>query len=156
MINMKNRQKIWRIISVLMAVLCCVNLIYLYSEKYDIKQGSKVLYNVDRLTVEDTEIKSTFKSCVSAKDDETGQVEVKYKKLYGIEHVADYQLDKDGGIEVDFLDGDSAKILIFDEDGTQRFYEEVSQLNYEPGESGKYSIYIVGDKFTGKATFSSY
>ena len=43
------------------------------------------------------------------------QIEVKYKKLYGIEHVADYELDKDGGIDVDFLEGDPAKILIFDE-----------------------------------------
>ena len=139
-----------------MAILCCINLIYLKSESNEIKKVSNLLYKVDYLTIEDVKNKSTFKSCISVEDDDAGEINVKYKKLYGIEHVADYELDKDGGVEVDFLDGDPAKILIFDENGNQRFYEEVSQLNYEPGESGKYSVYLVGNKFTGEVIFSSY
>lgn len=152
---MKNK-KIWQIVSLVMAILCCINLIYLKSESNEIKKVSNVLYEADYLTIEDVKNKSTFKSCISVEDEDTGEIEVKYKKLYGIEHVADYELDKDGGIDVDFLDGDPAKILIFDENGNQRFYKEVSELNYEPGEKGKYSVYLVGNKFTGEVIFNAY
>lgn len=150
------KQKIWGIVSVVMAVLCTINLIYLYSESYYIKNASNVLYDVDYLSVEDVEINSTFRSCTSVEDDDTGEIEVRYKKLYGIEHIADYELDKDSGIEVISVNGDPVKILIFDEGGKQRFYKEISQLNFEPGEIGEYSVYIVAKGFTGEIVCSTY
>ena len=150
------KQKIWKIVSILMFLLCAINLIYLNSESHSIKKSSEVLYGVDRLSIEDVENMSTFKSCFAAQDDETGELEVKYKKLYGAEHLMDYKLDEDGGIQVDFASGDQAKILIFDEARNQRFYKEVSQLYFEPGESGEYSIYIVAKGFTGKIVCGTY
>lgn len=150
------KQKIWKIICILMFILCAINLIYLNSESHSIKKTSNVLYGVDRLSIEDVENMSTFKSCFAAQDDETGELEVKYKKLYGAERLMDYKLDEDGGIQVDFASEDTAKILIFDEEGNQRFYKEVSQLNFEPGESGEYSIYAVAKGFTGEIVCSTY
>ena len=46
--------------------------------------------------------------------------------------------------------------MILDEKGNERFYKEVSELDFEPGEAGGYDVYLVGNKFTGGVQFSTY
>lgn len=154
------KQKIWRIISIIIAVFSLIYGIHSMIEYNKIKEGYISLYEKGHLTNEDIKtLSSDYKYCTTTMPNEesaTSPEAITYKKLYGIEYIGQYEVDKDGGINVKFLHGDPAKILILDEKGNERFYAEVSELDFEPGEAGEYDVYLVGNKFTGRVAFSTY
>ena len=76
-----NKQKIMKIVSLLMAICCLLCWIYLTSEDNKIKNECKALYEKEHLTAGDIKTESSFKSCVSVGDAKSGEIEVKYKKL---------------------------------------------------------------------------
>lgn len=154
--NKEKKRKILRIVWLLMVVFCIIGFIYTKCEKVETIKECKVLYEKKHLTEEDLKTKPTFKFSTSTKSEETGEVEVKYKKLYGIDYIEKFKIDKDGGIKIESSNDAPAKYLILDETGNERFYREASKLFFEPGETGNYDVYIIGNKFSGKVTFTIY
>jgi hypothetical protein len=155
---MKN-QKIKRIIYIMVFVIMLASNLYFVAENYKENKECKVLYQKEHLTPEDLNVGSNYNYSTIRTPGEEGEVppeEVRYKKLYGVEYIGKYEINKDEGIKITFLHGDSAKILILDKDGNERFYDEVSELDFEPEETGEYDVYIVGDKFTGRVAIKIY
>lgn len=130
--------------------------VYLCIHNAGVKSESKALYEKSHLTEADLKTEASFSACSIDETDEQDGLKVRYKKLYGVVHIDDFKIDANGGIKVELLSGNPAKILILDKTGNERFYNEVSELDFEPGEAGKYEVYLVGNKFTGKIEFSTY
>lgn len=144
------------IILVLFVIACGM---YTWLHDYDLKQEAKVIYEKEQLTEEDIKFGSTFSGSSSSASGEEGEnppTDVRYKKLYGVEHIGNYDVEKDGGITVEIVRGENVKILILDENGNERFYDEVYDLDFDPGEAGSYDLYFVAKKFTGRACISTY
>ena len=133
---------------------CFVSLLYFQSEDIAVRNTCKELYAKEELTAEELKISTFAYSTVTESEGEDGEsMAVQYKRLYGAEYVGAFELDESEGIEA-ILSRGKAKVLILDEAGEQRFYREVSELYFEPGEAGKYDIYFVGNKYTGRVVFS--
>lgn len=153
------KQKIKRIIYVAIVGFLFISNLYFLMQNYEVKQECKALYEKEKLTIQDLKSKSTFVTSSSISLGEEGDAppeEVKYKKLYGVEYIGNYDIEKNGGINVVSTSGKPVKVLILDEKGNERFYKEVSEMNFEPGEAGGYDVYLVGNKFTGRVAFSTY
>ena len=154
-----NKRSIKRIIYVVVFVVILAIKLYFVAENYQENKEYKALYEKEYLTSEDLKTESIYNYSTSTTPGEEGKAppeEVRYKKLYGVEYIGKYSITEDEGIEVSFLHGDHAKILILDKEGHERFYAEVSELNFEPGETGEYDVYIVGNKFTGRVDIKTY
>ena len=150
-----------KIISIIISIVALVSAINLYVEHHQDVQEYKALYEKEYLTEKDLKTKSNYTYCTSTilgDEGETPPAEVRYKKLYGVEYIGKYKIAEDEGIEVSFWHGGPAKVLILDKDGNERFYEEVTELGFEPGETGEgeYDVYIVGNKFTGRVKIRIY
>ena len=153
------KQKIKRIIYVAIVGFLFISNLYFLMQNYEVKQECKALYEKEELTIQDLKSKSTFVTSSSISRGEERDAppeEGKYKKLYGVEYIGNYDIEKNGGINVVSTTGKPVKVLILDEKGNERFYAEVSELNFEPGEAGGYDVYLVGNKFTGRVAFSTY
>ncbi len=153
------KQKVKRIIYVAIVGFLFVSNLYFLMQNYEVKQECKALYEKEELTMQDLKTKSTFVTSSSISRGEEGDAppeEVKYKKLYGVEYIGNYDIEKNGGINVVSTTGDPVKVLILDEKGNERFYAEVSELEFEPGEAGGYDVYLVGNKFTGRVVLNTY
>lgn len=144
-----------QILYIAIVLVVIVSGVYLVIHNSGIKDESKALYEKSHLTVEDLETEASFSAC-SVDETDDGSLVVKYKKLYGIVPVDTFKVSGDGGIDIEVLNSNVAKILILDKAGNEVFYEEVSEEYFEPGKSGKYDVYLVGNKFTGKIQFKSY
>lgn len=144
-----------QILYIAIVLVVIVSGVYLIIHNSGIKEECEALYEKSHLTAEDLKTESSFSACsIDEKDD--GSLIVKYKKLYGIVHIDTFKVNEDGGIEVAVLNNNLAKILILDKAGNELFYEEVSETYFEPGKAGKYDVYLVGNKFTGKIEFNAY
>lgn len=153
------KEKLKRIIYITVFIFLLASNLYFLMQNYEVKQDCKELYEKKHLTEIDLKSRSTFitsSSTILGDEGDAPPEEVKYKNLYGIEYIGKYEVDKDGGIQVKVLHGDSVKVLILDKEGKERFYKELSTLTFEPGEAGGYDIYLVGNKFTGRVAFSTY
>lgn len=161
MSKQKSRRINWSMISLAIAVILFIVTIPDVVAESELKKGCEVLYEKEFLTPEDMKIGSTYKTSTeifSGEEGETPPEQIRFRKLYGIELVGTYEIDKDGGLEVEF-DAGKAKILILDEKGQQRYYEELESpgsLSFEPGETGKFDVYIFGRKSTVKVLLSTY
>ena len=145
-----------QILYIAIVLVVIVSGVYLVIHNNGIKAECEALYEKSHLTEEDLEFETSFSaSAVDELDDKEG-VRVKYKKLYGIVHIDTFKVDEDGGIHVEFLNGNPAKILILDKSGNERFYKEITEEYFDPGAAGKYDVYLVGNKFTGKIEFRVY
>lgn len=151
----------WSIISLVIAVILFIVTIPDHIAEAELKKECEILYQKELLTPEDMEIGSTYKTSTAiftGEEDEGPPEQIKFKKLYGIEPIGTYEIDKNGGLEVEFVSG-KAKILIIDQNGQQRYYEELESpesLSFEPGQSGKYDVYIFGNKSTVRVLLSTY
>lgn len=153
------KRMIKKLISLIVVIVVLVNLINIWNDHRQEAEEYEAFYAKQHLTAEDMKVESTYKTNTVITPGEEGKEppsEVRYKKLYGVEYIDEYEIDKDGGIEVKVLHGDNVKVLILDENGQERFYKEVSTLTFEPGEAGGYDVYLVGNKFTGRVAFSTY
>lgn len=158
-----NKQSARRIIyAVIFIVILVTKLCFVvddYKENKAEKEEYMALYAKEHLTVEDINTESSYSYSTATTPGDEGEVppeEVEYKKLYGVEHIGQYEIDKNGGIEVTVFHGDNVKLLILDEEGKERFYREITEATFEPGETGDYDVYLVGNKFTGRVAFSIY
>lgn len=153
------KEKVKRIIYVTIFIFLLASYLFFLMQNYEVKQDCKELYEKRHLTEMDMKSKSTFitsSSTISGDDGDNPPEEVRYKKLYGVEYIGEYEIDKNGGINVVSTTGEPVKVLILDGKGDERFYAEVSELDFEPGEAGGYDVYLVGNKFTGRVQFSTY
>lgn len=153
------KRMIKKIISLVVAIVALVNVINLWVDHSQEVEKYEAFYAKQHLTAEDMKVESTYKTNTVITPGEEGTKppsEVQYKKLYGIEYIGEYKVEEDGGIEVKVLHGDNVKMLILDEERNERFYKEVTTLTFEPGEAGGYEVYLVGNKFTGRVSFSTY
>ena len=153
------KEKVKRIIYVTIFIFLLASNLYFLMQNYEVKQDCKELYKKRHLTEMDMKSKSTFitsSSTISGDEGDNPPEEVRYKKLYGVEYIGEYKIDKNGGINVVSTTGEPVKVLILDGKGDERFYAEVSELDFEPGETGGYDVYLVGNKFTGRVQFSTY
>ena len=144
---MKN-EKIKRIIYIMIFIVMLAFNLYFVAENYQDNKEYKALYQKENLTTEDLNVGSNYNYSTVTTPGEEGEAppeEVSYKKLYGVEYIGKYEIAEDEGIEVSFLHGDLAKILILDKEGNERFYAEVTELGFEPTKEGKYDVYIVGN-----------
>ena len=136
-----------KILSLIVTIIVLVNVINLWVDHRQEVEEYEAFYEKRHLTAEDLKVESSWKSCTTIGDAPFG--EVRYKKLYGAEYIGEYEIDKNGGINVVSTTGKPVKVLILDEKGNERFYKEVSELDFEPGEAGGYDVYLVGNKITG-------
>ena len=153
------KRMIKKIISLVVVIVALVNVINLWVDHSQEVEEYEAFYAKQHLTAQDIKTESTYKTNTVITPGEEGTKppsEVKYKKLYGIEYIGEYEVKEEGGIEVKVLHGDNVKVLILDEEGEERFYRELSTLTFEPGEAGGYDVYLVGNKFTGRVSFSTY
>lgn len=153
------KEKVKRIIYVTIFIFLLASNLFFLMQNYEVKQDCKELYEKRHLTEMDMKSKSTFitsSSTISGDEGDNPPEEVRYKKLYGVEYIGEYEIDKNGGINVVSTTGEPVKVLILDGKGDERFYAEVSELDFEPGEAGEYDVYLVGNKFTGRVAFSTY
>ena len=143
-----------KIISLIVAIAALVSAINLWLDHCQDVERYEAFYEKRHLTAEDMKMESSWKSCTTIGD--APFEEVRYRKLYGAEYIGEYEIDKNGGINVVSTSGKPVKVLILDEKDNERFYAEVSELDFEPGEAGGYDVYLVGNKFTGRVAFSTY
>lgn len=149
-------KKILNVIYWLAFAFCLISFVTIGIENIEVKNECKALYAKEELTEEDLKISKFTYSTATESDGEDGKkIAVQYKKLYGVEYVGEFKLDENEGLQAVFSKG-RAKVLILDEEGEERFYAEVSELYFEPGETGRYDIYFVGNKYTGRVVFSTY
>lgn len=148
------KRMIKKLISLIVLIVALVNVINLCIDHRQEVEKYEAFYAKQHLTAEDIKTESSWKSCTTFGDDPP--MEVQYKKLYGIEYIGEYEIDKDGGINVISATGEPVKVLILDEKGKEIFYRAISTLYFEPGEAGEYDVYLVGNKFTGRVSFSTY
>ena len=154
-----SKQRIIKIIYAVIFVFLLVSNLYFCLQNYQVKQECKTLYEKETLTAEDLKAKSAFiaaRTTTYGEEGEASPAKVSYRKLYGVEYIGKYEINENEGIEVSFWHGDPAKTLILDKDGNEMFYEEATELGFEPGKAGKYDVYIVGNKFTGKVEIKTY
>ena len=150
-----------RIISFVVAIVALVNLINLWVDHRQDVEEYTAFYEKSHLTADDLKTESSYKYSTTTMPNEesaTSPAAVSYKKLYGVEYIGKYEIAEDEGIEVSFWHGDPAKTLILDKDGNEMFYDEVTEVGFEPGETGEgeYDVYIVGNKFTGRVKIRTY
>ncbi|MBQ4596706.1 MAG: hypothetical protein IJB14_07000, partial [Firmicutes bacterium] len=138
-----------QIVHIAIILVVIVSGVYLGIHNNNIKAECEALYEKSHLTEENLKFETSFSATATDELDDKEGIRVKYKKLYGIAYIDTFKLEKEDGIEVRFLSGNPAKILILDGEGNERFYKEVSEVNFEPGKAGKYDVYLVGNKFTG-------
>ncbi|MBQ3611270.1 MAG: hypothetical protein IJA01_03260 [Firmicutes bacterium] len=148
------KRMIKKIISLIVAIVTLVSAINLWLDHRQDVEEYEAFYEKRHLTAEDMKMESSWKSCTTIGG--TPPEEVSYRKLYGIEYIGEYEIDKDGGINVISATGEPVKVLILDEKGKEIFYRAISTLYFEPGEAGEYDVYLVGNKFTGRVAFSTY
>ena len=154
-----NKRSIKRIIYVVVFVVILAIKLYFVAENYQENKEYKALYEKEYLTSEDLKTESIYNYSTSTTPGEEGKAppeEVRYKKLYGVEYIGKYSITEDEGIEVSFLHGDPAKTLILDKDGNEMFYDEVTEVGFEPAKTAEYDVYIVGYKFTGRVAIRTY
>lgn len=148
-----------RVLYIIVFTVLLASNVYFVAENYKVNQECKTLYEKEHLTESDLKSKSNFNyssSMVSGEDEDAPPEKVKYKKLYGVEYIGQYEIEQNGCIDVKVIDGNSVKILVLDENGKERFYREVTELSFEPNEAGKYDVYLVGNKFTGQVEIKTY
>ena len=153
------KEKVKRFLYIIVFMVLLAFNVYFVAENYTVHQECKTLYEKEHLSSKDLKSKSVFNyssSRVSGEDEDAPPEKVKYKKLYGVEYIGQYEIEQNGGIDVKVVEGNSVKILVLDENGKERFYKEATELSFEPNEAGKYDVYLVGYKFTGKVEIKTY
>lgn len=151
----------WSIVSLVIAIILFIVTIPDAIDGMKFKKECETLYEKELLTAEDIKMGSIYKTSTVITAGEEGvdpPEEISFRKLYGIEYIGAYEIDKDGGIEIEFAAG-KAKLLILDERDQQRYYEEMESpesLSFESGETGKYEVYIFGNKSTVKVQLNTY
>lgn len=153
-----NKQKIRTILPIVTMIISIAGMIYFGTNIAKDRNMYEAMYEKTYLTAEDLKTSSSYKySTVTMPNEEAVAPEaVSYKKLYGVEYIGKYAITEDEGIEVSFLHGGPAKILILDKDGNEMFYDEVTEVGFEPAKTAKYDVYIVGYKFTGRIAIRTY
>ena len=154
-----NKQKIRAILPIITMIISVIGMIYFGTNIAEDRNMYEDMYEKAHLTAEDLKISSSYKYSTATMpnvEEAVAPEAVSYKKLYGVEYIGKYTIAEDEGIEVSLLHGDPAKILILDKEDHERFYAEVSELNFEPGKTGKYDVYSVGNKFTGRVQIKTY
>ncbi|MBR3788107.1 MAG: hypothetical protein IKJ85_06915, partial [Firmicutes bacterium] len=109
-----------KIISLIVAIVALVSAINLWLDHRQDVERYEAFYEKRHLTAEDMKMESSWKSCTTI--GEAPPEEVSYRKLYGIEYIGEYEIDKDGGINVISATGEPVKVLILDEKGKEIFY----------------------------------
>ena len=154
-----NKLKIRTILPIVTMIISIVGMICFGTNIAKDRNMYEAMYEKAYLTAEDLKTSSSYKySTVTMPNEEEAVAPeaVSYKKLYGVEYIGKYSITEDEGIEVSFLHGEPAKTLILDKDGNEMFYDEVTELGFEPAKAGKYDVYIVGNKFTGRVQIKTY
>ena len=142
-------------ISLIVAIAALVSAINLWLDHRQDVERYEAFYEKRHLTAEDMKMESSWKSCTTIGG--TPPEEVSYRKLYGIEYIGEYEIDKDGGINVISATGEPVKVLILDEKGKEIFYRAISTLYFEPGEAGEYGKLVTYNKGTEfEETFYAY
>ena len=151
----------WSIVNLVIVIILFIVTIPDAIDGMKFKKECETLYEKELLTAEDIEIGSTYRTSTVITAGEEGvdpPEKISFRKLYGIEPVGTYEINKDGGLEIEFTAG-KAKVLILDESDQQRYYDELEasgSMSFEPGKTGKYEVYIFGNKSTVKVQLNTY
>ena len=136
------------ILKILMLIIWISLACMMIDSHFDSIENGRI-YEKSEITKSDIEKESSYKTSTTVGDPNSGEFYYRIRKLSGVEHVGQINLEDDEEVTITCSAGD-VKILVIDEQGQQRFYQAATELQIYPGNAGIYDIYLVGKKYTGK------